>query len=373
MKKIIDKLKGKILISALIFIVFNIIFNYLLYLLNIRFRLWVIILIFIISIVGFIIGMFEQFSKAVGNIYKVVGLFFLALIPLIVLVLIFSPIIFITAAFSYKPEHRVTLYGKEYVAVVSSFLKVDVDYYDYYGPFLMGTKVKVHGYFGKGGYDPITNPETPIEAEYVFYDKNGKEEKKIKEFYIKDKNGKITNKTSYEDNYLESSINENDNYLLPEDMQTLYEKKLDKTIYRFSKLDDVLGQNILVQVNKSKDNGKKYYTITNEPIQVSQDAKYVILNEDLMFASKNDKIMLSENAISLYVSNDGGRSFKNSKVNYKDENADYITIEKMPYFENSILKIKCSVYQLNSSKDNYEDKELIFVSYDNGENWNLQK
>lgn len=92
-----------------------------------------------------------------------------------------------------------------------------------------------------------------------------------------------------------------------------------------------------------------------------------------MFASKNDKIMLSENAISLYVSNDGGRSFKNSKVNYKDENADYITIEKMPYFENSILKIKCSVYQLNSSKDNYEDKELIFVSYDNGENWNLQK
>ena len=156
-------------------------------------------------------------------------------------------------------------------------------------------------------------------------------------------------------------------------MQTLYEKKLDKTIYRFSKLDDVLGQNILVQVNKSKDNGKKYYTITNEPIQVSQDAKYVILNEDLMFASKNDKIMLSENAISLYVSNDGGRSFKNSKVNYKNENADYITIEKMPYFENSILKIKCSVYQLNSSKDNYEDKELIFVSYDNGENWNLQK
>ena len=63
----------------------------------------------------------------------------------------------------------------------------------------------------------------------------------------------------------------------------------------------------------------------------------------------------------------------NLAVNYKNENADYITIEKMPYFENSILKIKCSVYQLNSSKDNYEDKELIFVSYDNGENWNLQK
>ena len=270
--------------------------------------------------------------------------------------------------------HLATLKKEDLDELVGTILEVNLqDYYDYYGPFLMGTKVKVHGYFGKGGYDPITNPETPIEAEYVFYDKNGKEEKKIKEFYIKDKNGKITNKTSYEDNYLESSKNENDNYLLPEDMQTLYEKKLDKTIYRFSKLDDVLGQNILVQVNKSKDNGKKYYTITNEPIQVSQDAKYVILNEDLMFASKNDKIMLSENAISLYVSNDGGRSFKNSKVNYKNENADYITIEKMPYFENSILKIKCSVYQLNSSKDNYEDKELIFVSYDNGENWNLQK
>ncbi|MBO5348875.1 MAG: hypothetical protein J6A89_03535 [Clostridia bacterium] len=372
MKKIIEKLKGKILVITLIFILINIILNYLLYLFNIRFRLWVIALIVVISIIGFIIGMFEQISKIVENKIKAIGLIILALVPLIVLILIFSPFIFITAAFSYKPEHKVTLYGDEYVAVVNSFINVDVDYYNYYGPLLMGTKVKVHGYFGKGGYDPISNPNISNEVEYIFYDNNGKEIKKINEIYIKDKNGEIKKKESYETNYKETIINENDNYILPEDMKTLYEKKFDKTIIKFVKLDDTLNQNILIQINKSTDNGKKYYAITNEPIQVSSEAKYTILNENLMFVSKNNKIMFTNNTTSLYVSNNGGKDFLESKINYKNENVEFITIEKMPYYEKNNLKFKCSVYQINSNKDGYENKEMIFISNDNGLNWNLE-
>lgn len=372
MKKRIDKLKGKILVITLIFVLINIILNYLLYLFNIRFRLWVIVLIIAISIIGFIIGMFEQFSKVLENKIKAIGLIILTLVPLIVLILIFSPFIFITAAFSYKPEHKVTLYGNEYVAVVNSFIKVDVDYYNYYGPLLMGTKVKVHGYFGKGGYDPIVNPNTANEVEYIFYDNNGKEIKKINEIYFRDENGEISNKESYETNYKETTINKNDNYVLPEDMETLYEKKFDKTVIKFVKLDDALNQNILVQINKSTDDGKKYYPITNKPIQVSLEAKYAILNENLMFASKNNKIMFNNNSISLYVSNNGGKDFLESKVNYKNENAEFITIEKMPYYEKDILKFKCSVYQFNSNKDEYENKEILFVSNDNGLSWNVE-
>lgn len=372
MKKSIDKLKGKILVITLIFVLINIILNYLLYLFNIRFRLWVIVLIIAISIIGFIIGMFEQFLKVLENKIKAIGLIILTFVPLIVLILIFSPFIFITAAFSYKPEHKVTLYGNEYVAVVKSFIKVDVDYYNYYGPLLMGTKVKVHGYFGKGGYDPIVNPNTANEVEYIFYDNSGKEIKKINEIYFRDENGEISKKESYETNYKEPTINENDNYVLPEDMETLYEKKFDKTVIKFVKLDDALNQNILVQINKSTDDGKKYYPITNKPIQVSSEAKYAILNENLMFASKNNKIMLNNNSISLYVSNNGGKDFLESKVNYKNENAEFITIEKMPYYEKDILKFKCSVYQFNSNKDEYENKEILFVSNDNGLSWNVE-
>lgn len=371
MKKNIDKLKGKILVITLIFILINIILNYLLYLFNIRFRLWVIALIVVISIIGFIMGMFEQISKIVENRIKAIGFIILALVPLIVLILIFSPFIFVTAAFSYKPEHKVTLYGNEYVAVVNSFIKVDVDYYNYYGPLLMGTKVKVHGYFGKGGYDPIVNPNIANEVEYIFYDNNGKEIKKINEIYFKEKNGEIKKKESYETNYKETIINKNDNYILPEDMQTLYEKKFNKTIIKFVKIDDTLNQNISVQVNKSTDNGKKYFAITTEPIQVSTEAKYTILNENLMFVSKSNKIMFANKAISLYVSNNGGKDFLESKVNYKNENAEFITIEKMPYYEKNILKFKCSVYQTTSNKDGYEDKKLTFISNDNGLNWNL--
>lgn len=372
MKKSIDKLKGKILVITLIFVLINLILNYVLYLFNIRFRLWVIVLIIAISIIGFIIGMFEQFSKVLENKIKAIGLIILTLVPLIALILIFSPFIFITAAFSYKPEHKVTLYGNEYVAVVNSFIKVDVDYYNYYGPFLMGTKVKVHGYFGKGGYDPIVNPNIANEVEYIFYDNNGKEIKKINEIYFRDENGEINKKESYETNYKETTINKNDNYVLPEDMETLYEKKFDKIIIKFVKLDDALNQNILVQINKSTDNGEKYYPITNKPIQVSSEAKYAILNENLMFASKNNKIMFNNNSISLYVSNNGGKDFLESKVNYKNENAEFITIEKMPYYEKDILKFKCSIYQFNSNKDEYENKEILFVSNDNGLSWNVE-
>ena len=369
MKKMFNKIKNNILTCDLIFIGFNILINFILYLLNIRFRLWVIILIILISIIGFIVGIFKQIYLSVNNKKKVL----ICTIPIIVLISIFMPIISFLAIFSYRPEHTTILDNKKYVAVVTSFLHVDVDYYDYYGFLLMGTKTKVHGDFGKGGYDPFDSPNIPDSVEYTYYDNNGKIKSKRTETFVKDKDGNIIDKNNYDINIGNSSnFNEFDNYLLPENEEVLYEKKFGKTILRFGKVDNVLGQNMLVHVLRSKDNGKNFYVASDDVIQVSNEAKFVFLNENLGFAVNTGKIYLDNSKTGLYVTNDSGKTFSSAIFKYKNENVDYISIEEVPYYEKNVLKIKCSVYQISHSKDGYEDKELIFISNDSGLTWNLE-
>ena len=183
MKKMFNEIKKNIFICDLLFIGFNILINFILYLMNIRFRLWVIILILLISIIGFIVGIFQQIYLYSNNKKRVVFFSLLGTIAIIVLISIFMPIISFVTTFSYRPEHTTTLDNKKYVAVVSSFLHVDVDYYDYYGFLLMGTKVRVHGDFGKGGYDPFDKPNIPDGVEYTYYDNNGKIKSKRAEIF----------------------------------------------------------------------------------------------------------------------------------------------------------------------------------------------
>ena len=46
-------------------------------------------------------------------------------------------------------------------------------------------------------------------------------------------------------------------------------------------------------------------------------------------------------------------------------------IDSLPYYENNELKLNCSIYTINSKRDGYENKELIFKSKDNGITWEL--
>lgn len=373
MRKIFNKIKRNILICDLIFVGINILINFILYLMNVRFRLWVIILIILISVIGFIVGIFQQIYLSSDNKKRTIILSLLGTIPIIILILISLPIVGFIAIFSYKPEHTTMLDDKKYVAVVSSFLHVDVDYYDYYGFLLMGTKVKVHGYFGKGGFDPFVNPNVADGVEYTYYDNKGKTKSKRNETYIKDKDGQIIDKNNYNiDIDKTDKFDDSEKYLLPENEEILYEKKFNKTILRFSKVDNVLGQNILVHVLRSKDNGKNFYVVSDDVIQVSNEAKFVFLNENLGFAVNTGEIYLDNRKTGLYITNDSGKTFESSNFKYTNENVDYISIESLPYYENNVLKIKCSVYQVNSDKDGYENKDLIFISNDNGLNWNLE-
>ena len=208
-------------------------------------------------------------------------------------------------------------------------------------------------------------------VEYTYYDNKGKIKSKRSETYIKDKDGQIIDKNNYDiDIDKTNKFDDSNNYLLPENEEVLYEKKFNKTILRFGKVDNVLGQNMLVHVLRSKDNGKNFYVVSDDVIQVSNEAKFVFLNENLGFAVNTGEIYLDNRKTGLYFTNDSGKTFTSSNFKYTNENVDYINIESMPYYENNVLKIKCSVYQVNSTNNGYENKELICISKDNGLNWN---
>lgn len=371
MKRRLNQIKENILIYDFIFIGVNLILSFILYLMNIRFRTWMIIVISFVSVVGFVVGILQQIYKSTESNKVIITISILSFIFMATLIFVSFPFIKIGLLFSYRPEHTVVLDGKKYVAVVRSFLHVDVDYYDYYGPLLMGTKVRVHGDFGEGDFDPFEHPNSADQVEYTYYDKNGKIRAKRMEIFIKDKDGKIIDRIK-NDISGDDKFNENENYILPEDGEVLYEKKFDQTILRFSKIDNVSGQNMLVHVIKSKDDGESFYVVSEDPIQVSNEAKFVFLSKTLGFAISTGNIDLNNNNQGLMVTNDGGKTFTSANVEYENPDVDYITIEKIPYYEKDSLKMKCSVYQLNSSRDGYEDKEIIFISNDNGLHWQLE-
>lgn len=343
------KNKNNILPFALIFITVFLLVSLILDLVNIRLRLWVIILLSVIAIISFIIGIIQNIRLLSNDKKKPL---IIITILIFLLSLLFSPYIILILAFSYKPEHTVILDNKKYVAVVTSFLHVDVDYYDYYGFLLMGTKVRVHGDFGKGGYDPFTNPNISDGVTYTYYDDTGKVKTKRIETFVKDKN-------NY--NIDSNKTNSSTDYLLPEDEEVLYEKKFNNTILRICKVDNVLGQNMLVNILRSKDKGKNFYVISDDVIKVSNEAKFLFLNENLGFIANTGKIYLDDNKTSLYVTNNGGKTFLSSKFNYTNEDVSYLTIKSMPYYDNNTLILKCFIA---------DGKELTFISNDNGLNWN---
>lgn len=161
---------------------------------------------------------------------------------------------------------------------------------------------------------------------------------------------------------------ETENY---EDENTLYVIKFDDMVLRFERYDYSLGQNQLVGVEKTTDNGKTYKKLTNEPIIVSMEPQFVFLNKKIGFVISKSDLTKSNNYIGLHVTQDGGKTFTNAVINYDNPSIDILTIDDIPYMEDNILKLPCSIYQIKEDDSGYEDVKLIFTSSDNGLNWNL--
>lgn len=159
------------------------------------------------------------------------------------------------------------------------------------------------------------------------------------------------------------------------DENMLYKIEFGNTILKFERIDDSLGQNQIVGVEKSTDKGKTFTRITENPITVSLEPQFKFLNENLGFAVQRGYLWQSSGTYNngLLVTEDGGKTFSQAVFNYDNENVDTITITKLPYYDGNQLKMECSVYQINATKDGYEDILILFVSKDNGKTWVLDE
>jgi len=156
-----------------------------------------------------------------------------------------------------------------------------------------------------------------------------------------------------------------------EDENTLYYIEFDNEILRFERYDYSLGQNQLVGVQKSVNKGKTFENITEENIIVSMEPKFIFLNKKLGFAISKSNLTKNNDYIGVKVTQDGGKTFTDGKINYDNPNIEILTVEGVPYYDNNELKLKCSIYQVKDDHTGYEDVELIFISVDDGLTWNL--
>ena len=354
MKKFLLKVKNDLFAYSFLFLFIFLFILFILYLFNIRFRLWFIILILIIFLLSLIAGIIQIAIKE-SQVVKIVIILLIG--SFILFCLLFYKIFLDIFSFFLCPEYVTTLDGKKYVAVVVQGLgETDIAYYDYYGLFLMGTNEKVHG---QGDYNPYTY-DGMNDIHLIYFDDSGK---RIFEKDVTYNNGKVIDEKDYGNYDVEIDFKAIDD-------NVLYEVKFGKTVIRIRKTDDVMPQNMAVSVYKSTDKGKNFQCISDSII-VSQEAKFIFLDENIGFIISSGNIWLNKTSKDLYVTTDGGKTFDVSKINYKNEDVEYMSVVDFPYFEEDILHLECSIYTLNDKRDGYKDVKLDFISEDNGLTWNL--
>lgn len=158
------------------------------------------------------------------------------------------------------------------------------------------------------------------------------------------------------------------------DENVLYSVNFDNVVLRFKHVDNVIGQNQIVVVEKSMDNGKKFETITEGDVIVSLEPKFVFLNDELGFVvKKSNNIKENGKYYGMYVTNDGGKTFNNSVINYDNPNIEVLTITDVPFYNNEKLILPCSIYQVKEDQSGYENVSIYFTSNDNGLTWNIDE
>lgn len=149
----------------------------------------------------------------------------------------------------------------------------------------------------------------------------------------------------------------------------LYSRRFGSTTLTFKKYDDVLGQNMLVGVEKRKNHEKHYTRVTKEPITVSQEARFLFVNQSVGYVISTGYITRENDFKGFKVTLDGGKTFSDAKFVYENEKVNLITIEDFPYQDGNTLKLECSVYDVKSDGDEYENKKIEFSSTDKGLTW----
>lgn len=367
MKKIIYNIKEHLVAYDILFLLIFILVTLILRLFSIRFRLW--LSLTIISIF-FLVLLFKLINFIVKRKSPI-----LAILITTTSVIIISSI-FVVTIFSSKnitillkdlvpsiftEEHLITLDNKKYILIEVDDKKF---YYDAYGIFFMGNDLKILGI--------SEDKKNDNKFVFTYFNDLGQVSKKEKVMYDKDSFGNIISENHESMFPIEEEGINPDDYLLAEDEEVLYEKQFSNTVLRFTLGDYALGQNYLVHVIVSENGGKSFRRIKGELVQVSQKPRFTFVDELNGFAIKNGLIRISD-SYGMKVTNDGELTFAFSEFKYNNNEIEYLNIIDVPYLENNILKLKCSITVFNEKIGGYEKKPITFVSFDKGLTWIEEK
>lgn len=351
-KKLWKKIKTNILLYTVIILVSFVISHFILKILSIKYRQWVYYAVILLFMIGIVVGAIQIIRKK-GKTVKVISSIIGTIIAFFVI--FYWQLFLLGFVFSYCPEHVIERDGKRYVAYVKSFLSVNVDYYDYINFFLVGDKVKIHEYYGKGGFDPFDGKHDDYEVQQVEYYNNDGKSKRT------ESSNKQINSTK--DNTLNNNKVNEENMAINE---VLYEKKIDDNIsIRVVCLDYILAQRSIISIEKTINGGKNWTNqleVEDGFIQIHNGAKFTFLDENIGFINDPGLVGTDGDNRGLLVTINGGKSFKEASIN-TNEASKNLYIDDVPFIENGMLKLKAHTIK-NSKKEYY-----YFYSEDKGITW----
>ena len=277
------------------------------------------------------------------------------------------------AYFKFSPrEELVDRDNKKMIKITHyELLSNDIEYYDYINYFIRNKTIRI-----------IEDYSDAIGTKYyrgtILNDENGE----LFEEY--DSEGKlIYKKDGIPKEKKNDEINNNDTEqvqsVIPGNI--IYKKEFDRTIIEVNVIDVAMTE-CGIEIKKSTDGGEKWEShipVVEDPkeevLVTHLDSYYSFINENTGFINdyiKNEDLSVEEQKNRhMYVTNDGGKTFKIATINIPEEVTGilYIGAESMPYTENDVLKMKINSYSTkNGEKNQYE-----FQSLDNGLTWKFCK
>ena len=260
------------------------------------FRVFSILLIATLLIVGLILYINNKEGSALDQVFMLIILVIVTVIFLIVEALL--------------PREKIVIIGNEKQVEVTSntFLKENVNYYQYVNIFVRGNKI-------------------------------------------------IVNEIDKQDNNTETIIDD-------DTTDILYEQRFSDTDIIRLRLIDYISSKDIVVIEKSIDNGASFNNILENDdkyLTINRDAEVTFVNENIGFIFDLGLLGKGDRYKNFLVTTDGGESFNDVSITisgYGD--LDYYYINNLPYLKNDKLVLTVSI------PDRNDLKEIELVSNDDG-------
>ena len=260
------------------------------------FRVFSILLIATLLIAGLVSYIKNKEGSALDRVFMLIILVIVTVIFLVVEALL--------------PRERIVTVGNEKQVEVTSntFLKENVNYYQYVNIFVRGNKIKI--------------------------------------------------------NEVEKQYNNTETIIDDDTTDILYEQRFsDTNIIRLRLIDYISSKDIVV-IEKSIDNGESFNNILENDdkyLTINKDAKVTFVNENIGFIFDLGLLGKEDRYKKFLVTTDGGESFNDVSITINGYgNLDYYYINNLPYLKNDKLVLDVSVPDGNNLKD------IELVSNDDG-------